>query len=54
LLFGGTVGAKTGGVTASALTPNGRLLAQAINNGAILLYDTRTFELVRIFNVVPT
>jgi WD40 repeat protein len=53
LLFGGTLGSKSGGVTAFAVTPNGRLLAQAINNGTILVYDTKEFDLVRIFTAVP-
>lgn len=49
LLFGGSLGSKPGGVSALALTPNGRLIAAALTAGAILIYDTRDFELVRIF-----
>ena len=48
------MGSKSGGVTAFAATPNGRLLAQAINNGTILVYDTKEFDLVRIFTAVPS
>jgi hypothetical protein len=52
LLFGGSQGAKSGGVTAFAISPNGRLLAQAINNGTILVYDTKQFNLYRMFTAV--
>jgi hypothetical protein len=53
LLFGGSLGQKSGGVTAFAVSPNGRLVAQAINNGNILVYDTKDFEMVRAFTAVP-
>jgi hypothetical protein len=43
VLFGGTLGASPGGVTAFALSSNGKLLAQALNNGAILVYDGENF-----------
>jgi hypothetical protein len=49
LLFGGTLGASPGGVTAFALSANGKLVAQAINNGSILVYDTENFQLIRLF-----
>lgn len=29
-------------------------MAQALNNGAILVYDTLTFKIVRIFGGIPT
>ena len=48
-MFGGSLGSKSGGVTAIAISPNGRLVACSINNGTILVYDTVKFELVRIF-----
>jgi len=47
--FGGTLGKEPGGVSEFALSPNGKLLAQALNNGTILVYDTEGFELIRIF-----
>lgn len=43
VLFGGTLGQSPGGVTAFALSANGRLIAEAINNGSILVYDTESF-----------
>ena len=49
LYFGGSLGAKSGGVTALAISPNGRLIAIAITGGAILVYDTMNFDLVRIY-----
>ena len=48
-LFGGTLGSKSGGITAICISANGRIIAYALNNGTILVYDTKTFELVRIF-----
>jgi hypothetical protein len=53
LLFGGSLGLKSGGVTAFTLSSNGRLVAQAISNGNLLVYDTKDFELVRAFTAVP-
>lgn len=50
-IFGGTLGSKSGGVTAFAYTPNGRMIASALNNGTILVYDTlNKFLLSRIYN----
>ena len=43
LLFGGTLGKSNGGITAFAVSANGKLLAQAINNGSILVYETEFF-----------
>lgn len=54
LLFGGTLGTKSGGVTAFAISTNGRLICWAISNGAILVYDTKSFQLVRIFSSQST
>jgi len=48
-LFGGTVGKANGGVTAFAVSANGKLLAEAINNGSILVYETEFFQLIRIY-----
>ena len=53
LLFGGTMGTITGGVNAIASTPNGKLVAQTNSNGAILVYDTREFNLIRLFDGNP-
>jgi WD40 repeat protein len=53
-LFGGSLGSKSGGVTALAIAPNGRLVAEALTNGAILIYDTRQFDIVRIFTSLST
>lgn len=49
LLFGGSSGINPGGIIAFSLSPNGRLIAIAINNGSILVYDTENFQLIRIF-----
>ena len=49
LLFGGTLGKANGGITAFAVSANGKLLAQAINNGSILVYETEFFQLIRIY-----
>jgi len=49
LLFGGTLGASPGGVTAFALSANGKLVAQAINYGSIVTYATENFQLIRLF-----
>jgi WD40 repeat protein len=32
-----------------AVSSNGRIFAQAIDNGAILVYDTEFFQLIRIY-----
>jgi len=42
-MFGGTLGKNNGGVTAFAIAPNGKYIAQAISNGSILVYDTEQF-----------
>ncbi len=31
------------------ISSNGRIFAQAIDNGAILVYDTEFFQLIRIY-----
>ena len=49
LLFGGSMGVSPGGIMAFSLSPNGRLIAIAITNGSILVYDTENFQLIRIF-----
>jgi glutaminase len=36
-------------ITAIAVSSNGRLFAQAIDNGTILIYDTEYFQLMRIY-----
>ena len=43
LLFGGSMGVSPGGIMAFSLSPNGRLIAIAITNGSILVYDTENF-----------
>ena len=49
LLFGGTLGQMAGGVCAIAATANGKLIAQANSNGSILVYDTKDFKIIRLF-----
>jgi len=49
LYFGGTLGSKSGGVTAFTVSTNGRMVAYALNNGTILVYDTHSFDLARFF-----
>ena len=47
-VFGGTLGAKSGGVTALAVSVNRRMVAEAVNNGQVLVYDvSKGFALVR-------
>jgi len=49
LLFGGTLGSKSGGITSLALSPDGRMVASALTNGTILIYDTSDFSLARVW-----
>lgn len=49
LLVGGSLGQLPGGITATTVSHNGKLYAQAISNGSILIYDTEQFNLIRIF-----
>ena len=47
-LFGGTLGQQNKPVQEIATSPNGKLVAMAID-GAILIYETDEFELIRIY-----
>ena len=49
LIFGGSMGQSSGGVTALSISDNGKLIAEAISNGSILIYDTEFFQLIRLF-----
>ncbi len=42
-MFGGSKGRNNGGITELSISDNGKLIALAINNGTILVYDTETF-----------
>lgn len=54
MLFGGTKGSSTGSIRASAISSNGKLFAQSLSNGAILVYDTQNFfQLIRIYEGNP-
>ncbi|CDW71250.1 UNKNOWN [Stylonychia lemnae] len=47
-IFGGTLGNKSGGVTAFAVSNNKSLVVEAINNGQILVYSvSKNYALVR-------
>ena len=47
------MGDQKGGSTAFTISANGRLIATAITKkGVILIYDTKSFELVRVFGGV--
>lgn len=47
-VFGGTLGQKSGGVTAFAISANRHLVAEAVNNGQVLIYDVnKGFAIVR-------
>lgn len=52
-LFGGTMhhskGIQPGGCSEFCVSQNGKLLAIAIDNGSILVYDTVEFSLIRIY-----
>lgn len=47
-IFGGTLGSKSGGVTAFTVNSNKTLVAEAVNNGQILVYNvSKNYLLVR-------
>jgi len=50
VLLGGSEGKEPGGVSSACLTANGRFLAIAVSAGAILIYETDLFELIRIYD----
>jgi WD40 repeat protein len=48
LYFGGKLGTSNG-ISCVGISPNGRIIAYALSNGHILVYDTNGFEMTRFF-----